>query len=127
MKSRARRQANAPAGNRNWQPIPAWIGPNFRQEPPSRQFSPILQTVARPLGRLHRPRMNSDQLYRLSGVAAVTGGALRIVSAFPLVTDPSQQQWLWVIIDIFLTLGMIGIYLSRDEKLGLIGIASLVI
>lgn len=71
--------------------------------------------------------MNSDQLYRLSGVAAVTGGALRIVSAFPIVTDPIQQQWLWAAIDIFLTLGLVGIYVSRANNLGFLGLASFVI
>lgn len=71
--------------------------------------------------------MNADQLFRLSGVAAITGGALRIISAFPLVTDPIQQQWLWVIIDIFLTLGLIGIYVSHANKLGFLGLASFVI
>lgn len=71
--------------------------------------------------------MNSTQLFRLSGVAAMTGGALRIVSAFPIVTDPIQQQWLWTIIDIFLTLGLIGIYVARSEKLGFLGLASFAI
>lgn len=71
--------------------------------------------------------MNSTQLFRLSGVAAMTGGALRIVSAFPIITDPIQQQWLWAIIDIFLTLGLIGIYVARSEKLGFLGLASFAI
>ena len=60
-------------------------------------------------------------------MAAITGGALRVISAFPLVTDPIQQQWLWVIIDIFLTLGLIGIYVARADKLGFLGLASFVI
>jgi hypothetical protein len=72
-------------------------------------------------------RMNTDQLFRLSGIAAITGGVLRIISAFTLVTDPIQQQWLWVIIDVFLTLGLIGIYVSRADKLGFLGLASFVI
>jgi hypothetical protein len=72
-------------------------------------------------------RMNASQLFRLSGAAAIAGGALRIISAFPLITDPIQQQWLWAIIDIFLTLGLIGIYLSRAEKLGFLGLASFIV
>ncbi len=71
--------------------------------------------------------MNASQLFRLSGAAAIAGGALRIISAFPLITDPIQQQWLWAIIDIFLTLGLIGIYLSRAEKLGFLGLASFIV
>ena len=71
--------------------------------------------------------MTAEQLFRLSGAAAIAGGALRIFSAFPLLTDPIQQQWLWVIVDIFLTLGLIGIYVSRAAKLGFLGLASFVI
>ena len=71
--------------------------------------------------------MTAEQLFRLSGAAAIAGGALRIFSAFPLLTDPIQQQWLWVIVDIFLTLGLIGIYVSRAEKLGFLGLASFIV
>ena len=45
----------------------------------------------------------------------------------PLSADPIQQQWLWVIIDILLTLGLIGIYVSRSEKLGFLGLMSFAI
>lgn len=71
--------------------------------------------------------MNAVQLFRLSGASAIAGGALRIVSALPLSADPIQQQWLWVIIDILLTLGLIGIYVSRSEKLGFLGLMSFAI
>ncbi|UPT64164.1 MAG: hypothetical protein M0D54_06385 [Hyphomonadaceae bacterium JAD_PAG50586_4] len=71
--------------------------------------------------------MNASQLFRLSAGAAITGGVLRIISAFPLITDPVQQQWLWVIVDIFLTLGLIGVYVSRAAKLGFLGLASFVV
>ncbi|MFO0204302.1 MAG: hypothetical protein ACK528_14365 [Alphaproteobacteria bacterium] len=71
--------------------------------------------------------MNAGQLFRLSGAAAIAGGALRIFSAFALLTDPIQQQWLWVIVDIFVTLGLIGIYVSRAEKLGFLGLASFIV
>jgi hypothetical protein len=71
--------------------------------------------------------MNAVQLFRLSGASAIAGGALRIVSALPLSADPTQQQWLWVIIDILLTLGLIGIYVSRSEKLGFLGLMSFAI
>lgn len=68
--------------------------------------------------------MNYATLYRLSGVAAIAGGALRIASAFPLVQDPTSLEWLYTGIDILLLMGLMGIYLARAEKLGFLGLAS---
>lgn len=71
--------------------------------------------------------MNNETLLRLAGIAAILGGALRILSALPLPLDPINQQWLWIGIDVLLTLGLIGIYLSRAERLGFLGLASFIV
>ena len=39
--------------------------------------------------------MNYAALYRLSGMAAVAGGALRIATAFPLGQDAVSLEWLY--------------------------------
>lgn len=68
--------------------------------------------------------MNYPTLYRLSGVAAIAGGLLRIASSFPLVHDEVTLQWLYTGIDILLLMGLIGIYLQRAERLGFLGLTS---
>lgn len=68
--------------------------------------------------------MNYPTLYRLSGVAAIAGGLLRVASSFPLVQDEITLQWLYTGIDVLLLMGIIGIYLDRAEKLGFLGLAS---
>ncbi|MBL8546956.1 MAG: hypothetical protein JNL81_10865 [Hyphomonadaceae bacterium] len=68
--------------------------------------------------------MNHATLYRLSGAAAIAGGALRIASSFPLTQDPASLEWLYAGIDILLLFGLIGIYLQRAERLGFLGLTS---
>lgn len=68
--------------------------------------------------------MNYPTLYRLSGVAAIVGGLLRIASSFPLIEDGTTLQWLYSGIDILLLMGIIGIYLQRAERLGFLGLTS---
>ena len=68
--------------------------------------------------------MNAQQLFGLSGIAAIAGGLLRIFAAFPLVTDPVTLEWLYTAIDVLLLFGLMGIYLSRAERLGFLGVAS---
>lgn len=67
--------------------------------------------------------MNARILFKLSGCAALLGGLLRIASAFPLPLTAVSLEALWIIIDVLLTLGLIGIYLVRAERLGLLGLA----
>lgn len=67
--------------------------------------------------------MNARILFKLSGVAALVGGLLRIASALPLGLDAQSQEWLWTAIDALLSLGLIGIYLIRADKLGLLGLS----
>lgn len=71
--------------------------------------------------------INATLLLRLAGVAAVLGGALRVVSALPLSQDPIALEWLWTSIDVLLTFGLFGIYLPRAERLGFLGLASFII
>lgn len=68
--------------------------------------------------------MNYPTLYRLSGVAAIVGGLLRIASSSPLIEDETTLQWLYTGIDILLLMGIIGIYLQRAERLGFLGLTS---
>lgn len=67
--------------------------------------------------------MNARILFRLSGAAAIAGGLLRVASAVPLYLDATGQEWLWTLVDMLLTLGLIGIYLARAGKLGFLGLA----
>jgi hypothetical protein len=71
--------------------------------------------------------MNTQQLFRLAGAAAIAGGGARIVSAFPLLSDPTAQQWLYAAIDVLLLFGLMGVYLIRADKLGALGLASFAI
>lgn len=71
--------------------------------------------------------MLPDQLYRAAGAAALAGGLLRIMAAFPLPTDAASLEWLYAAIDVLLLFGVIGIYLSRAPRLGYLGFASFVV
>lgn len=68
--------------------------------------------------------MNYATLYRLAGLAALSGGALRIVAAFQVTQDAVTLEWLYTAIDVLLLMGLMGIYLSRAERLGYLGLAS---
>ncbi|OQW55801.1 MAG: hypothetical protein A4S17_05700 [Proteobacteria bacterium HN_bin10] len=68
--------------------------------------------------------MNAAQLFRLSGAAAIAGGLLRALSAASPPWDQVALEALWTAIDILLTLGLMGIYLVRADKLGFLGLAS---
>lgn len=71
--------------------------------------------------------MNYALLYRLAGMAALSGGLLRVASAFPLTQDAVTLEWLYTGIDILLLFGLIGIYLARAERLGFLGLASFMV
>ncbi len=68
--------------------------------------------------------MNKDALFRLGGAAAVAGGALRIVAAFPVSTDTVTLEWLYTAIDALLLFGLMAIYFDRAERLGFLGLSS---
>jgi len=71
--------------------------------------------------------MSPQQLYRAAAVAALLGGAARIFAAFPFIDDPVTLEWLYTAIDILLLFGLMGIYLIRAARLGLLGAASFAI
>ena len=71
--------------------------------------------------------MSPAVLFRLSGLAALLGGLARMASALPLPPGPVAQEALWDAIDAALTLGLIGIYLSRAGKLGALGLTAFVL
>jgi hypothetical protein len=71
--------------------------------------------------------MNARILFRLSGGSALAGGLLRVVSAFPLGFEAMTLEALWSLIDVLLSLGLIGIYLARAEALGFLGLAGFVL
>lgn len=66
-------------------------------------------------------------LLRLAGIAALGGGLLRCISAFSPALGGQALEALWTLIDVLLTLGLIGIYLARAERLGLLGLTAFVI
>jgi hypothetical protein len=68
--------------------------------------------------------MQVEQLLRISGAAAIAGGFLRVLSSFSLVRDPQALEWLYSAIDVLLLFGLMGIYLSRVDRLGFLGLAS---
>jgi hypothetical protein len=68
--------------------------------------------------------MPQTVLYRLAAIAAVLGGLMRILAAFPVVEDTTTLEGLYTAIDILLLFGLIGIYLDRAERLGFLGVAS---
>lgn len=71
--------------------------------------------------------MKAEQLFPLAGGAALLGGALRMAAAFPLGLGPTDAETLYTAIDMLLLLGLMGIYLSRAEKLGFLGLAAFAI
>jgi hypothetical protein len=68
--------------------------------------------------------MISDALFRLSGASAILGGVLRIGAIVPLTWGAATLEWLYTAIDVLLLFGIMGIYLSRAERLGFLGMAS---
>jgi hypothetical protein len=70
--------------------------------------------------------MKAEALFRLAGVAAILGGAARIFSVFPWTTDAITREALYDVIDALLLFGVIGIYLERRERLGVLGFIAFV-
>jgi hypothetical protein len=66
--------------------------------------------------------MTRDALLRLSAVAAILGGGLRVVDGFLANADAHVQQVAYFVTDVMLIFGLCGIYLSRSNRLGLTGL-----
>lgn len=72
--------------------------------------------------------MTSNGLVRVGAVAAVIGGALRIVSTFiPYEADSAPLEALYGVIDVCLMLGLIAVYLVSAQAVGVIGLAAFVV
>src|SRR5712691_5270700 len=68
--------------------------------------------------------MTKNTLSRLSAVAAIVGGALRVADTFLTTAVAVQiQQLAYFVTDLMLLFGLCGIYLSRSNRLGLAGLA----
>ncbi|MDX2274830.1 MAG: hypothetical protein NW206_05200 [Hyphomonadaceae bacterium] len=65
-----------------------------------------------------------ELLLRLSGLAAVLGGLLRVISAANPPLGAQQTEALYDVIDVLLLMGLIGIYLVRAEFLGFGGLTA---
>ena len=59
---------------------------------------------------------------RVLGIAAIIGGGLRIIDSFTVgVLSPDTLSLLYFVTDVFLLLGIAGIYWSRRPTLGIAG------
>jgi hypothetical protein len=69
--------------------------------------------------------MRDQILFRMLGIAAIVGGALRIGSAFLAWSpnDPRLEAFAFVI-DVLLLFGLMGVYFAYRAKLGLAGFAA---
>jgi len=71
--------------------------------------------------------MSKNTLLRLSGIAAIAGGALRVADGL-LITSAAIpiQQFAYFFTDLMLMFGLCGIYLVRSNRLGLAGLVGFV-
>jgi hypothetical protein len=72
--------------------------------------------------------VRADTLFKLSGVAAVAGGALRVADGFTAgVLSEHTLQLLYFATDFFFVLGLMGIYARRATSLGIAGLIGFVV
>jgi hypothetical protein len=72
--------------------------------------------------------MSKDALVRLSAVAAILGGALRVVDGlFVSSAAPQIQQLAYFLTDLLLLFGLCGIYFTRSHRLGSAGLLGFVL
>jgi hypothetical protein len=66
--------------------------------------------------------MSRATLIRAGGMAAIVGGILRAAASFaPSVGSDIEQQLLYLLVDIFLLLGLLGFYELRHQDVGQAG------
>ncbi len=71
--------------------------------------------------------MTKNTLLRLSAVAAIVGGVLRVADAFMTAAVAVHiQQVAYVVTDLILMFGLCGIYPSRSNRLGWAGLIGFV-
>ncbi len=72
--------------------------------------------------------MTPSSLWRLSGLAAIVGGGLRVVSALePWRASGEMTEIIYAVTDITLLFGLMGIYLAASARLGPLGLAAFVV
>lgn len=68
--------------------------------------------------------MSAATLIRLGGLAAMLAGALRMAASFiPYSSASVQLELLYLVIDLLLLLGLLGIYAYQHEQAGKLGFA----
>src|SRR4051812_43388739 len=68
--------------------------------------------------------MSSAALIRLGGLAAVLAGVLRAAAAFLSRMESSVAlEWLYLLIDVFLLFGLLGVYAYQHAESGIWGAA----
>lgn len=66
--------------------------------------------------------MSTGALIRAGGMAAIVGGVLRGVASFaPSVGSDIERQLLYLVVDMFLLLGLLGFYELRHQDVGRTG------
>lgn len=66
--------------------------------------------------------MSRATLVHAGGTAAIVGGVLRVAASFvPSVGSDASLQLLYLVIDVFLLLGVLGFYELRHEDIGRVG------
>jgi hypothetical protein len=72
--------------------------------------------------------LTKEDLVRLSAVAAIAGGALRVADGLVIAsTAPQVQQLAYFVTDFLLLFGVCGVYLPRSQRLGVTGLAGFVL
>jgi hypothetical protein len=72
--------------------------------------------------------MSKDALLRLSALAAIVGGALRVADGlFVASAAPQIQQLAYFFTDLMLLFGLCGIYFTQSHRLGLAGLLGFVL
>jgi hypothetical protein len=72
--------------------------------------------------------MQAKAIHRVLGVAAIAGGALRLVNSFTgSMFSATVLDQIWFATDVLLMLGVAGWYFSRAERLGTPGITGFVV
>lgn len=67
-------------------------------------------------------------LARIGALAAIVGGALRIVSSFiPYEANSAPLEALYGVIDVCFVFGLIAVYIASAEAVGMIGLAAFLV
>lgn len=68
--------------------------------------------------------MKTEILYRLAGFASLLAGAARIAAAAPWMSEATFREALYDAIDALLLFAVMGVYFSRKDRLGVLGLTS---